>query len=737
MRGKKLVAGVLALLLFSLTACGDYDEVNALRSISALNSESSVTNSYSLSYTDEQNMIYAQVSNRQLLDLSTLDACTDNELQQVINYMNSVDNQLSGAANDDVIDSQLTDYLLAEFEKTPYYWQRTKTIVRGIDAESRSIVVDVQYRTIGFAKEVKGDSTIVRGEPDYLKKLEVRFSRWLSILAMRYNNPTNPLLPSMESDFLLYYGDPQIIIDEQRTLTPTESIYETGNQTTYTGMIDSEQEQSGGTMTVRFILVPNYVLGVNLGITCQHMYITEFKLDNDCTEGLSLFTDEGYATVTDSVYGLIHSYFQCIDESDFEGLYKLTNNFRGLDKYYEDMFETSYRKHEGYSVSLFNIIGTHITCGVEISSKVRAKGANMTMPIYTDRYYMELSLEDGVLVVDNMVHLSRRLEGEPAITTDDADTAGFVASIDLNNDDKLKIEKLICDFGGLQLLGDTTSDNFADVVDLSMSSSQLSSLQTNMTMLSGVQKVVWLQNYQQGTSNYASVKCRELFQDATNAIVEASTTYDFIMKGGQWYVYGYDVNSSVRLDTTNLSTTGSLCLLEPGKTVAYTSQVQATASTNLDTVSDTSVTYDHPEHEPILKSGNIEQGYNKLTAEEVTDEIFNNEVATTTANMSAETYRTLLLDLMDLVGEDEVFAEVIENYQTAVMEGIAYLYNSHNNLFIDDAERLAARDGLPALLDDTRAAMSRQLANLDRDTASQYTGLAELLQAINVVLQRI
>ena len=56
-------------------------------------------------------------------------------------------------SDESVVDTYMTDYLLAFFEKTPNYWQRCKTIIRGIDPNSRSIIVDVQYKTIDFAKE--------------------------------------------------------------------------------------------------------------------------------------------------------------------------------------------------------------------------------------------------------------------------------------------------------------------------------------------------------------------------------------------------------------------------------------------------------------------------------------------------------------------------------------------------------------------------------------------------------
>ena len=63
-------------------------------------------------------------------------------------------------------------YLLAFFEKTPYYWQRTNLTVRGVDAESGAIITDVTYKTIDFDKEVRIDSGLVLGEPNYNTKEE-------------------------------------------------------------------------------------------------------------------------------------------------------------------------------------------------------------------------------------------------------------------------------------------------------------------------------------------------------------------------------------------------------------------------------------------------------------------------------------------------------------------------------------------------------------------------------------
>lgn len=748
---KRVVSAILGVVMvLSLAGCAaDNGEIDSLNSLSALNSESSVSHSYNLSYTDEQEMIYAQVSNRNLIDLSALTTCSSDEVNQVLNYMEQVDRQLTGQIrvvsyadqaskfmydgyleDDAVIDTGMTNYLLSVMEQTPYYWQRTKTVIRGMDSVSRSIIVDVTYKTINFEKTMVGDSTITLGEPNYDTLSESRYQKWVTILGIRLNNPNDPTLVSREESFYEYWGNPDDIIAEQRRYDPTTNVYMTGNQQTYSGLVDSAAERTGGTMTVRYVLVPYYVLGINLGMTCEHCYLMSYNLDSDYTENLSIFTGEGYQTVTNSVYNLIYSYFTCIDESDFNGLYKLTSDFDGLDKHWQDVFNSTFQKHNGFSVSLFDITGTHITCGVTVSTKERARGANITMPIYTDRYYVEIELVDDQLKVNNFVWLSRKLEGEPAIAEGEIDSTGFSAVIDLDNDDKVAIENLICNFSALQLAGDTTSDNFLDVVDGSVTMNQLSTLKTNMTSLTGVQKVVFLQNYQQGTSNYASVRCKELFQDSINAIVEANCTYEFILKGGRWYIYNYDVNSSIKLDTTNLQTAGSLCLVEPGKVVSYTSQLRPSEGTNLDEVSDISIAYDHEEYTPVLKNGNQEQGLVLVTVGTVDNAVFAR--LSRSAGLSCTTLEDFDAELENLDafmtehGAEPIGPYIKETYLTV----IAVVYNRETARYPDLATQDEAIEGAKELAKAFDTNLSNIQSNFDYEAADEFRALTDSYRSL-------
>lgn len=737
MKIKQLVAlGIVCVTC--LTGCAGDEEINNLNNISALGSESNVnSNSYKLSYTDQQQLVYAQVSNRTLLDLSTLSACSEAELLQVNQYMNGVDDQLVGntppavitSVFDDLegnisegnINSQFTDYLLAEFEKTPYYWQRTQMSVRGVDAESRAIVVDVTYRTIDFEKTVKPNSSIIQGSTAYETLEKNRYLKYLEILSTcktnnmsvnqlrRYSGTETSILEAKKSleTWISIYGEPSKVYEEQSNLGLTEFIYATGNQKTYNGLIDSKAEDSKGTMIVRYVLVPKYAMGINLGLKCKHLYVLDYKLDDDITEGLEVFKAEGYATVTDNIYELIYSYFKCIDESDFNGLYKLTTDFSGLDKYYADMFNTSYRKHNNFTISLFSIEGTHITCGVSISSKIRAQGSNITMPIYTDRYFVEIDLVGDVLKITDITLLSRTIEGEPAITTQDAGTTGFSKEIDLKKSDKQAIEKLICDFSLYQLKGDTVSTGLEEIIDYSISTKDMTTLKENMTSLNGKNKVVHLSNYMQGTKSYATVKCKEQFE-TTSGIIEATVTYDMIVKGNKWYIIGYNVLSSVKLNSTTLQTSGSLCLVSQNKIESYTSQVTGAGSVDLDDKKDVSKVYEYKSYIPTLRNGNTSTtvSLESMTADmfKYADDDYETRVSAVNAlansgksEYTADTilmYQTTLCFIYN-VKKDNIPAEQVSERKESIMDSL----NSALNVLVGDDDYKTCREVIQASID--------------------------------------
>lgn len=685
---KRAVAVLCATVALFTSGCSS--TVNELNSMQAANSDSSISTNYNLSYSDEQSRVYAQVSSRQLLDVSTLEACKTEDLVTIKSYMDNIDNLLTGQSDDtSVLSKEMAEYVLTEFEKTPYYWQRSETRIQGIDSESKAVVVDVTYKTIDYPKTVVGDSKIVLGEPNYSTKLQVRYQRYIQILDALLKGNSGVDVGTLQQQFIDNYGQPSDIIASQGGTSRLKTMYDTANQITYNGLIDNESEKGGATMTIRYILVPHYSLGINMGAKCKHLYILDYKLNSDPTAKLSAFKDEGYQTVTDRVYQLMHSYFTAMDESNHSGLYKLTTKYSSLDKAMDDMFGTAYQKHEGYTVTIFGIDGTNIKCGVEVSTKKRGKGTDMTYPIYKDKYLCDIILDSDSLKINNMTLISRTLTGEPAINEKSADIAGFSNEIDLTDENKKGIEKTLGNFGMVQLQGDYSGTSFSEVVDTSIAVSEVETLKSNMATLQGAKKVIFLTNYQQGTSNYAQLKTRELFQSSDKSIIEANVQYQLIKKSGTWYVTSYTILGSVKLDSTTLTTTGSMYVIEPTKIVSYNSQVvtksKETGSDKSSSDSDRAYVIKHTEYTPHGRDASTDTGLVLFEASTLTDEDLVN-----TYNSYIKGYDSW--DAFKQALEDNGLMDVYK-------ESVAYILNTTNSRYSDTLESTAAQEKVYSLLD--------------------------------------
>lgn len=643
MKLKRILSSILALATCTslLTGCSQdlgYDEVsNAV----ALGGESSINSSgYQLSYTEQQELVYAQVSNKTLLDLTYFNKCTADTKQQVTNYMNELDNVITGYTKNSHFDSLLeyletgnkqevmkqdyANYIAYLFAQSPYYWQRSKMNIIGESTITGYIVCDVVYETINYKKNVIPKSTVAQGSPLYNTIVENRYNAWCAILEIcsetgtsisqieNYAKSGTPVenedIRSAVEQFKKWtasYGDYRKVYAEQKrygllSQDLIDYFYDTKNQVAYTGLIDHEAEQSGGTMTIRYILQPNIVLGINQGYTCTNVYLTEYKLDNDITEDKSVFTAEGYATIADAVYELMYSYFKCIDESNHIGLYSLMTDYAAIDKYYQDYFDYTINKHNSFSVSLFDITGTHITCGINVSSKQRARGTKMTSPIYADRYYVEIDLVGDKLKISNITLLSRKIEGEPNINAIKQDESGFSQKITLTDLDKKQIETQINNFSMYQLQANDMGTGLEEILDYSISNANMASLKSNMLSMKGDKKLIFLQSYIQGANGYALVKCRELFQTGSELITEAIVQYELMLKGNKWYIVDYVVLNSFKSTSSQLQASGYMSLVTPEKVEAYNTQINIKDETSKDNIANIeTITYDI--YDPVTK----------------------------------------------------------------------------------------------------------------------------------------
>lgn len=561
---------------FSLMGC-DNAEIKELKNISAMEDESTVK-ALKLSASDKESQVYAQVSDRTLLDLSALDSVSTEDTQAVNEYLKGVENQLNGDGTFKYLNDSFVNYILYEMQKTPYYWNATETNIRGMDSTSRSIVVDVTYKSNGGQKPIKKDSPIPKGVKDYDNLMKARYNNWLGVLEAKYakNKTLADTFEQKYADFVNAYGDPQEIIDSQVTTSLSEVMYKDKSLSTYSCMQNSDNSGIGATMTIRYVLVPNYVMGINQGMSCKHLYLTDYELDSDPTSNFKVNNDEGNEVINKSIDELLHSYYTALDEDNHRGLSTLVTDYGKWDKHFQDQFNTAYSKNKGYTISLFEVDGTKIKCGVTLNRSIRSKDANMSMPIYTERYLYTLELVDEKLRIVDETLLSSKISGEPKIDASEAQTTGFSSEVNLEIDDKVEIEKQIANLGVVQLTGDMNSEAFGQAVDLSLSNSQLTDIKNTLTSITAEKKSVWITNYLQGFNNYASVKVKELYQKKDGSLYDAVATVDLMKKGGVWYVNNYSIASCNKLDTTEYSDKNALCTVTAGGVESLNSKATPT-----------------------------------------------------------------------------------------------------------------------------------------------------------------
>lgn len=638
-----LVSIILACSSFSSCAIKKEDaELTTLRDLNAIEDDTVVKDT-GLSASEKEAAVYAQVSNRTLLNLNDLEKVSDEDIQAIMSYMDNVNQQLTGSIlpSDGVISQAYTDYLLTLFEKSPYYWQRSKMTVCGMDSASRSVIVDVTYKTIDFAKDIMPVSGLPKGAPQYDTLAKVRYSHWLDVLQFKYgalgwgidddSDKVPDYIDTQSPEYGVYlgklnafkeaYGEPSDIFASQINAEPTELVYATGNQRTFSGLVDSDLEKNGGEITIRYVLVPRYSMGINRGYTCKYMYLLKYEIDDTEYVSKERVDPELTGSIEETIEETLTSYFTALDEDNFSGLYRLSNNFGAIDGYYEDYFSTTYRKHGSITFTVVDLTGTRVDCLVTVSEKERPRGTEMSLPIYNSTYrvVMDLDTSSSILKVSDITLLSMVLKGEPALNADWVKTTGFNSNITLTSSDKKSIEDLVANFGVLQLAQNTKGTDFSGAVDTSISDNQMAKLKSSMLSVSGDKKVVWLTSYTQGTGNYASVRCRELV-NKDGRIKELTTVYDFLNIGGEWKISGYTIESNVQLSTGDIVTKNALCVCTAKEVeeMTYTSTISdSDLSTSAGEIATNAVSTDFEDGLPTLKNGDLT--VHALVVDEITD----------------------------------------------------------------------------------------------------------------------
>lgn len=547
---------IIPLVTLLLVGCSQDADYNKLKGLEPANDivDSAVAYNTGLSKSEREQLIYQQVANRTLIDTTALDKVSSTETQEINAYMNRINNKIFGENNDSIPDN-FVNYILFEMQKTPYEWRKKSIEIVGVDSATRNYVIDVMYETDRNSYKTKiQNSSIPLGCDNYDLKMQTRLNRYVDMLEKQISGDESYLIELEE--FENAYGSVESIINTQSNYTLYEKAKQ-GEFVTYNCMTDSSIENSDAGMTVRFILAYEYALGVNLGLNCEHVYITNYALESDPTSNYTEANLEGSTALSDAVDTLIYSQNRAIDEDNYIGLYSLIEDFGKYDKYYYDMFNTSYRKVNGYAITIYEVNGTKIKAGVTRVRKIRTKGSNMSYPVYEEKWLYDIELIDNELKITNEVLIRSSIIGEPVIVDSRIEqTEGFNSVVTVKDTDKQKIEKVINDFSQLQVNYDTNSEDFVKVVDISTSAEELKNIKSDMLLVeNAIAKATWIKSYDVVYSSYVTLTLKEVFYKEDGTALECESSLSLILKNNKdWQIIEYIRLSSASIKAENVST---------------------------------------------------------------------------------------------------------------------------------------------------------------------------------------
>jgi len=330
---------------------------------------------------ERESAIYKYVVDRIIVDPTKLIKVSGQDETNIHNLFSNINKQLRGVEFDDAdaqnpLIDEFANYLLLEFSRTPFEWEESNKNILGFDPSARLYFVDVTYTTTSNKKIVVEDSKIPLGAPDAEIMRQTRYQDYIKILTMRYRNQENSeKYKELYDKFIEVWGpEEDIFLEQQGT-----SLYERTKlaakensgigRLTYSGLqsISDKSLYKGATMTVRYVLKYQLNLGEETDMMVEALYMTEYKL-NDYEKVLSQYSysdTSSLEVLKPFIDQLIWSYNKCVEESNFDGLYTLYENFANIDKFYEGIRDYTYNSIGGYSYEVINREGREVLVRVD------------------------------------------------------------------------------------------------------------------------------------------------------------------------------------------------------------------------------------------------------------------------------------------------------------------------------------------------------------------------------------
>ena len=560
MKKKVLFGASLMSLSLVLSACGS--EVSDVKPLSL--EEVAGKRLAQMSADEKEGLIYKYVSDRITVDRKNLISIDDAELQKVDKMLDTVNSDLVKGKSS-ALSSDYANYLLLEFARTPYQWKQDSVDPVGFDPASRLYFVDVTYKTTEKYKKVVPISRIPNGSPDEEVMKKKRYNDYIALLESKSSGGDYK-----EKDFVKSWGSVAGIFKEQQGTPLLERTASEGNKKgylgalTYTGLVKDTQLTTGAKVTFRYVLKYSNNLGEETDMSVVSMYLKDYSLDNSKTVFSDLKEDDlsGVEVIKPFVDKLILSHTKSIEESNNKGLYNIHQTFGDIDKYYEDLNNYTYNSSGGYNFEILSRTGTTVNVKVKRINKVRAKGADMSLPTYDEEWLYRLVLDkDDKIKIASSNLITSKLVGEPISVI--KNVSGITDSIKYSGESFTKnnekgVKDSLKKFSEVVFNAKVDTPEFTKAVDIGVSQPVLKKISDIVQAVpDSERKLTYIVSWNTKTNVYVSLTLREVFEKGSQSL-DTESTVDLINRDGKWRVVNYNRNLNIKTKGVKMDSKNAL-----------------------------------------------------------------------------------------------------------------------------------------------------------------------------------
>lgn len=504
--------------------------------------------------------IYNYVSDRIVVDGAKLIDVSSKDEKNITSLLANINTQLSGKGGN-VLTDEYANYLLLEFAKTPYEWVQSNKDIVGFDPAARLYFVDVTYSTTQTYKSVVPDSKIVNGDPEGDRLKQKRYTDYITMLTFKQNQNIEKY-NTMYGTFINRWGNIQDIFNEQQGVSLYNRTIQKNTDSggigklTYSGLVSDNTLAQGAKMTVRYVLKYSLNLGEETDLAVEALYLKSYNLNGyeNILKNYTLKDSASLEVLKPFIDQLILSYNKCVEESNHIGLYQLFNDYKTIDKYYDEIRDYTYNSIGGYTYKILERKNNAKEVAVQVNriNQIRARGAEMSLPTYEEILVFNIILgtNDNITIKDVYL-LNSELIGEPLSVI--KNVTGISDQIQYSDaafsaTNKKKVEELLVKFSQIVTNSDYTSADFLACVDLGISQNTLNRMVDTIKAITPNKKAMYIISWNTKTNVYCSVTVREVFE-CDNGNFDTESVIDMGNRNGVWKIVNY--TRTVNIKTSN------------------------------------------------------------------------------------------------------------------------------------------------------------------------------------------